>query len=158
MAIAAGLAAPDFELRDQHGTPVWLSELRGSHDVVIVFFPFAFSGVCSGELAEIRDRLDQIVDERTALLAVSCDHRYALRAYAERDGYEFPLLSDFWPHGEVSRAYGAFDEGLGCSTRVTVFVDRDGVVADTVESRIEEARDLSRYFPILERLRSGYVP
>jgi peroxiredoxin len=156
MAIAVGLAAPDFELRNQHGAPVALSSFRGHKDIVVVFYPFAFSGVCTSELAEIRDRMDQIVDERTELLAISCDHRYSLRAYAERDRYEFSLLSDFWPHGAVSRAYGAFDESLGCSARVTVVVDRSGTVAWTVERDIGDARDLDEYARVLGDLRSNY--
>ena len=109
MVIAVGQTAPEFSLRNQHGAPVAMSEFLGSKDVVLVFYPFAFSGVCTGELTEIRDRVDQIVDERTEVLAISCDPRYSLRAYADRDGLEFSLLSDFWPHGEVSRAYDAFD-------------------------------------------------
>jgi peroxiredoxin len=153
MAISVGSAAPDFSLRNQHGTPVALSEFAGVKDVVLVFYPFAFSGVCTSELEEIRERLTEIIDERTELLAVSCDHRYSLRAYAERDGYEFSLLSDFWPHGEVSRAYGVFDEAAGCAGRSTVIVDRDGVVRWTVHLEIGEARDFERYLRVLADLR-----
>jgi peroxiredoxin len=158
MAIALGSTAPDFTLPNQHGTPITLSDFSGGKDVVIVFYPFAFSGVCSGELAEIRDRLDQIVDEQTELVAVSCDHRYSLRAYSERDGFEFSLLSDFWPHGAVSQAYGAFDERLGCSGRATVVVDRAGTVRWTVHLQIGEARDFDEYRRVLADLRSDHSP
>src|SRR4051812_3510530 len=156
MAIAVGLAAPDFTLRNQDGAPVCLSEFTGIKDVVLVFYPFAFSGVCTGELAEIRDRIDQIVDERTEVVAISCDPRYSLRAYADRDGYEFSLLSDFWPHGEVSRAHGAFDGRLGCSARVTVVVDRAGTVRWTVSREIADARDFDQYAHVLNGLRADY--
>jgi peroxiredoxin len=156
MAIAVGLAAPDFELRNQHGAPVALSDFAGVKDVVIVFFPFAFSGVCTGELAEIRDRSDQIVDAHTEVLAISCDHRYSLRAYADRDRFGFSLLSDFWPHGQVSQAYGAFDDSRGCSARATVVVDRAGVVCWTVRNAIDEARDFTAYLRVLDDLRAGY--
>jgi peroxiredoxin len=156
MPIAVGLAAPDFTLRNQHGAPVTLSEFKGVKDVVIVFYPFAFSGVCTGELAELRDGIDQIVDEHTEVLAISCDHRYSLRAYADRDGYEFSLLSDFWPHGGVSRAYDAFDERLGCSARVTVVVDRAGTVRWTAHREIEQARDFDEYLRVLADLRRDY--
>jgi peroxiredoxin len=157
MAIAVGQTAPEFSLRNQHGAPVALSDFAGVKDVVIVFYPFAFSGVCTSELAEIRDRIDQIVDEHTEVLAISCDHRYSLRAYGDRDGYEFSLLSDFWPHGEVSRAYGAFDERLGCSARATVLVDRLGAVRWAVHREIGEARDFDEYLRVLHELHSDYA-
>ena len=156
MAIAVGLAAPDFSLRNQHGAHVRLSEFAGAKDVVLVFYPFAFSGVCTDELGVIRDRIDQIVDERTEVLAISCDHRYSLRAYADRGGYEFSLLSDFWPHGEVSCAYEAFDERLGCSARATVVVDRAGTVRWAVHNDIEEARNFEAYRAVLSDLRHNY--
>jgi peroxiredoxin len=156
MAIAVGRAAPDFSLRNQHGASVTLSEFAGGKDVVLVFYPFAFSGVCTDELAVVRDRIDQIVDEGAQVLAVSCDHRYSLRAYADRGGYEFSLLSDFWPHGEVSRAYEVFDERLGCSARATVIVDRAGTVRWTTHNDIEEPRDFDAYLAVLSDLRLDY--
>jgi mycoredoxin-dependent peroxiredoxin len=156
MAIAVGRTAPDFSLRNQHGAPVALSDFLGAKDVVLVFYPFAFSGVCTSELAEIRDRYDQIVDEHTELLAISCDHRYSLRAYADRDGLESSLLSDFWPHGEVARAYDVFDESLGCSARATVIVDRVGMVRWTVHNDIDEPRDFDEYVAVLHDLRGDY--
>jgi peroxiredoxin len=158
MAIAVGQTAPDFSLRNQHGAPVSLSDFFGVKDVLLVFYPFAFSGVCTSELAEMRDRLDQIVDEQTEVLAISCDHRYSLRAYADRDGYEYSLLSDFWPHGEVSRAYDVFEERLGCSARATVIVDRVGVVRWTVHNQIGDARDFDEYRRVLDTLRGDYAP
>ena len=94
--------------------------------MVLVFYPFAFSGVCTGELCEIRDNLDDFAAAAAEVLAISCDHFFSLRAYAEQDGYTFSLLSDFWPHGEVSRALDQFDEEVGCATRATLILDRDG--------------------------------
>jgi mycoredoxin-dependent peroxiredoxin len=157
MAIAVGQTAPEFSLRNQHGAPVSMSDFLGAKDVLLVFYPFAFSGVCTSELAEIRDRFDQIVDEHTEVLAISCDHRYSLRAYADRDGYEYSLLSDFWPHGAVSRAYDVFDESLGCSARATVIVDRVGVVRWTVQNEIGEARDFEEYRRVIHTLRGDYA-
>jgi peroxiredoxin len=154
--IAVGSAAPAFALPNQHGTPVALSDFEGGKDVVLVFFPFAFSSVCSAELTEIRDRSDQIVDARTEVLAISCDHRYSLRTYAERDALPFSLLSDFWPHGAVSRAYGAFDDRLGCSTRTTVIVDRAGLVRWAVTRPMGEARDFDAYLTVLADLHNHY--
>jgi len=93
--------APDFALRDQHGQVVRLSSFRGEKTVVVMFYPYAFSGVCTGELRAVRDRLPQLQSEHVALLAVSCDPMFSLRAFAEADGLGFPLLSDFWPHADV---------------------------------------------------------
>ena len=100
-----GGPAPDFTLRDQFGQDVTLSSYRGHKAVAILFYPYAFSGVCTGELTAVRDRLAEFVTFDSEVLAISCDPLYALRAFADTDGLNFPLLSDFWPHGEVSRAY-----------------------------------------------------
>ncbi len=145
MALAPGQPAPDFLLKDQHGQSVNLSSYAGRADVVVVFYPYAFSSVCSAELSAIRDRLDDLVDDETAVLGISCDPMFALRAYADRDGLRFPLLSDFWPHGEVSRAYGVFDEVLGCARRSSFVVDRAGLVRWAVHNPMGEARDIDAY-------------
>ena len=101
MAIQVGDKAPDFELKDNHGGAVRLSDFRGDKNVVLLFYPFAFTGVCTGELCELRDHLPQFADRDTQLLAVSNDSIHTLRVFAEQEGLEYPLLSDFWPHGEV---------------------------------------------------------
>jgi len=118
----------------------------------MVFFPFAFSGVCTGELEELRDQLADVADETTELLAISCDHMFSLRAFADRDGYEFSLLSDFWPHGAVSAAYGVFDATRGCPGRATVIVDRAGVVRWRVDNDISVARRIDDYRRIVNAL------
>ena len=99
---AIGDQAPDFTLKDQNGRDVSLSGFRGDKAVVVVFFPFAFSGICTGELCEIRDDLGGFVSDDVQVLTVSCDHMFTQRAYADAQGYFFPLLSDFWPHGAVA--------------------------------------------------------
>lgn len=147
-----GKQAPDFTLKNQHGESVSLNQFAGRKSVVAVFYPFAFSSVCTGELRELRDHLADFSGETTALLAISCDSMYSLRAFADRDGYDFSLLSDFWPHGEVSRKYGVFDEKLGCAHRLTVILDRDGVVQWQVENDIADARNLDDYRQTLSRL------
>src|SRR5260370_40038193 len=119
MAVEGGDMAPGFELKDQHGSPVTLSGLRGKN-VVLVFYPLAFSGVCSGELCEMRDSFPEAHREDVEALTVSVDSGYAHRAWAEKESYEFGLLSDFWPHGAVAESYGVFDEQLGVATRGTV--------------------------------------
>jgi peroxiredoxin (alkyl hydroperoxide reductase subunit C) len=152
MPLDIGRPAPDFTLKDQHGQDVSLTDFRGEKNLVLVFYPFAFSRVCTGELCELRDQIADFSDDRTALVAVSCDHMFSQRAFAERDGYSFPLLSDFWPHGAVSSAYGIFNEKAGCSGRATFIVDRDGVLRWMVENEIPQARDVEDYRKILADL------
>jgi len=129
MSRRVGDSAPDFSLRDQHGRSTALSRLRAERPVVVVFYPFAFSGVCTGELHELRDGgADRLRDAGAAVVAVSCDPMFALRAFADRDGLDFPLLSDFWPHGQTARAYGVFDETKGMAVRGSFLVDADGAL------------------------------
>ncbi|MEU0332942.1 peroxiredoxin [Streptomyces sp. NPDC006193] len=152
MAIQVGDKAPDFELKDNHGRTVRLSDLRGEKNVVLLFYPFAFTGVCTGELCELRDNLPRFTDRDTQLLAVSNDSVPTLRVFAEQEGLEYPLLSDFWPHGNVSRAYGVFDEDKGCAVRGTFIIDKEGVVRWTVVNGLPDARDLNDYIQALDTL------
>ena len=143
--LSLGGPAPDFTLRDQFGQEVRLSSYRGTKAVVIFFYPYAFSGVCTGEMAGIRDRLDEFLTFDTEVLAISCDPVYALRAFADQDGLNFPLLSDFWPHGEVSRSFDVFDEKKGCSRRSSYVIDKDGRVRWAVHNAMPEGRDLDEH-------------
>jgi peroxiredoxin len=145
MATAVGEEAPDFELQDQHGQRVRLSSLRGTKAALVVFYPWAFSRVCGGELAVLQAQLDEIAGDDVALLAVSTDPIFALRAYADQEGFTFPLLSDFWPHGAVAKAYGIFSEEVGIALRGSFLVDREGVVRWTVVNDIPDARDVDEY-------------
>ncbi|CAL9308563.1 MULTISPECIES: peroxiredoxin [Streptomyces] len=152
MTIPVGAQAPDFELKDNHGAPVRLSDFRGHRNVVLLFYPFAFTGVCTGELSEIRDRLEQFAERDAEVLAVSNDSIHTLRVFGEQEDLPFPLLSDFWPHGNVSRAYGVFDEDKGCAVRGTFVIDRQGVVRATVTSAMADARDAGEYLAALDTL------
>jgi peroxiredoxin len=131
--VAVGDTAPDFTLKDQQGNDVTLSALRGA-PVVLVFYPFTFTGVCEGELCEIRDNPGAYARNGARVLAVSCDTRHAQRVWSEQQGYTFPVLSDFWPHGAVAQAYGVFNEALGCANRGSFVIDKDGVVTATFAS------------------------
>lgn len=144
MALEVGDQAPDFTLRNQHGEDVTLSELRGKK-VVVMFYPFAFTGICTGELCEIRDRRSDFVNDDAELLSISCDSPATLKAFADAEGLTHTLLSDFWPHGDVSRAYGAFWENTGFATRATYVLDRDGVVSWSVVNGPGEARSADDY-------------
>lgn len=153
MALAPGTEAPDFTLKDQDGNDVTLSSFRGDKAVALVFYPFTFTGVCEGELCQLRDDLSDYESAGVQVLAVSCDSRHAQKVWAEREGYGFPVLSDFWPHGEVAKAYGVFNEGLGCANRGTFVIDREGVVVDAFESGgLGEARPADRYAEALAKL------
>ena len=152
MAIQVGDKAPDFELLDNHGRTVKLSDFRGEKNVVLLFYPFAFTGVCTGELCEVRDNLPKFSDRDTQVLAVSNDSIHTLRVFAEQESLEYPLLSDFWPHGEVSRAYGVFDEDKGCAVRGTFVIDKEGVVRWTVVNGLPDARDLNEYVKAIDTL------
>lgn len=152
MAIEVGTEAPDFELRDNHGRTVRLADFRGGKNVVLLFYPFAFTGVCTGELCALRDELPRFENADTQLLAVSNDSIHPLRVFAEQEGLEYPLLSDFWPHGETSRAYGVFDEDKGCAVRGTFIIDKAGTVRWSVVNGLPDARDLNDYVKALEAL------
>lgn len=140
-----GGPAPDFTLRDQFGQDVTLSSYRGQKALVLFFYPYAFSGVCTGEMAGIRDRLDEFMTFDTEALAISCDPMFALRAFADADGLNFPLLSDFWPHGDVARAYDVFDERHGAARRSSYVVDKEGVVRWAVHNADADGRDLDEH-------------
>ena len=146
-----GDLAPELELPDAHGTPVSLAGMRGM-PVVLVFFPFAFSGLCTGELCELRDNLEDFDAAGVRLLGISCDPQSTLRAWGEQEGFGFDLLSDFWPHGAVSRAYGVFDDATGIAGRGSFLVDADGVVRWATVNPRGKARDLGAYRAALAAL------
>ncbi len=152
MALEIGQTAPDFSLQSQHGETISLGRYRVKKNVVVLFYPFAFSSVCTGELVEIRDNLAALSNDASEVLAVSCDPMYSLRVFADRDGLTFPLLSDFWPHGAVARAYGVFNEQIGAAGRGTFIVDRAGVLRWQVSNELREARDLGEYRKVLAEL------
>ncbi|ACU96090.1 peroxiredoxin [Saccharomonospora viridis] len=126
MAVEVGTQAPDFTLNDYNKQEVTLSSFRGDKPVLLVFYPFAFSGICQGELCQLRDEFDQYTNVQ--VLGVSVDTPFALKAWAEQQGYQFPLLSDFWPHGEVAKKYGVFNEQAGLALRGTFLIDTEGIV------------------------------
>jgi len=152
MAVEVGQQAPDFELKDQHGSPVRLSDFRGRKNVVLVFYPLAFSGVCTGELCALRDDFPEVTRDDVVLLTVSVDSTFALRTWADRDHFDFQLLSDFWPHGAVAKLYGVFDEDKGVATRGTFIIDQAGLVRWEVVNPIPQARDIAEYQKVLAEL------
>lgn len=151
LTVRPGDVAPDFTLTDTHGTPVRLADLRGG-PVLLVFVPFAFSGTCTSELCELRDNIADFETAGVTLYAISCDPVFSLKAWAAQEGYEFELLSDFWPHGEVSRQYGVFDDERGLANRGSFLIDADGVVRWSVVNPRGQRRDLAGYKAALAAL------
>ncbi|NDH19273.1 MAG: peroxiredoxin [Actinobacteria bacterium] len=151
MALEVGTTAPDFTLRNQFGQEVSLSDFRGKK-VVVMFYPFAFTNTCTGEMCAIRDRIGDFDNDNTVMVSISCDAPASLKVFAETEGLTHQLLSDFWPHGEVSRAYEAFWEKTGFATRATYVLDRDGVIRWSVVNGPGEARNPDDYTSALAAL------
>ena len=145
MSLAIGDEAPDFTLNDQTRTPVTLSDLRGQKHVLIIFYPLAFSGVCTGELCSLRDSIESFRSDEVETFAISVDSSAATAAFAAKEGYNFPLLSDFWPHGAVADRYGVFDAQIGLAMRGTFLVDKQGIVRFAETNAIPDARDQQRW-------------
>ncbi len=136
-----GTEAPDFTLKDQNNQVVTLSSFRGDRTVLVVFYPFAFSGICTSELCAVRDDLGSFQNADVQILAISVDHPFTLKAWSDAQSYEFPLLADFWPHGQVAQAYGVFNEKAGFALRGTFLVDKTGTVQFAEVNGPGEARD-----------------
>ncbi|MCH5645382.1 MULTISPECIES: peroxiredoxin [unclassified Gordonia (in: high G+C Gram-positive bacteria)] len=132
--LPVGTRAPDFELRDQNHQVVSLERLRADGSVLVVFFPLAFTGTCQGELGHIRDNLPQFDNDALTTVAVSVGASPTHKVWSSAQGFLFPILSDFWPHGAVAQAYGVFDAERGIANRGTFLVGPDGdiVFSDVV--------------------------
>jgi peroxiredoxin (alkyl hydroperoxide reductase subunit C) len=141
MPIEVGAEAPDFVLKNQNNQEVRLSDFRGSKNVLLVFYPLAFTGTCQGELCQLRDNLNDFVNDDVQVLTVSVDSIYSHKVWADQEGYEFPLLADFWPHGAVAQAYGVFNEERGFANRGTFLIDQSGIVRFAELNQPGEARD-----------------
>jgi peroxiredoxin len=145
MTLIIGDQAPDFELTNQYGETVKLSDFRGKKPVVLVFYPLSFSGICTGELCEIRDNFAKFEKENVELLAISVDSKYVQKQFAEHEGYKFSVLADFWPHGAVAQAYGVFLEEAGISNRATFVINTDGELVAKFVTAPGQARSLDEY-------------
>ena len=152
MTVEVGAQAPDFTLKNQDGQEVSLSDFKGEKAVLLVFYPFAVSGICTGELCSVRDDLSSFQNDDVQVVGVSCDTTWSLKVWAQQEGYEFPLLSDFWPHGAVSESYGVFSADLGFAFRGTFLIDTDGVVRFAEHNGPGEARDQQGWRDALKQL------
>ena len=145
MTLIIGDHAPDFELTNQYGESVKLSDFRVKKPVVLVFYTLSFSGICTGELCEIRDNFAKFENENVELLAISVDSKYVQKQFAEHEGYKFSVLADFWPHGAVAQAYGVFLEEAGISNRATFVINTDGELVAKFVTAPGQARSLDEY-------------
>lgn len=152
MALHIGDTAPDFELSNQFGEAVKLSEVLAKKPVALVFFPLAFSGICTGELCELQENLSIFKDSGVELLGISVDSKFALKAWAEKEGYDFSILADFWPHGEIAKQYDVFVEPAGIANRATFLIDQGGVVRASIVTEPGQARDFAAYKDALAQL------
>ena len=152
MSVQVGDVAPDFELKDQTGQPVRLSDYRGKKHVLLVFYPLSFTGICHGEMCGIRDSIDAFRSDEVETIAVSVDSPFVHGRWAEEEGFDFPLLADFWPHGEVARSYGVFEDALGVALRATFLINKDGEVVYSDRNPVPEARDQAQWKAALQQL------
>jgi peroxiredoxin len=131
--IEVGQQAPDFTLRNQEGEKVSLADYRG-RKVMLVFYPADFSPVCGDQFSIYQEVKPQIDEAGAEIVGISVDSAWAHRAFQEKLGFEFTLLSDFEPKGVVARAYGSYIDRVGTANRTLVLIDEDGKVAWTYES------------------------
>ncbi|WP_067497644.1 peroxiredoxin [Actinoplanes sp. TFC3] len=141
MPIDVGSPAPSFTLKDQNNQEISLADFQGRKAVLLVFYPLAFTGTCQGELAEIQENYSEYSNDYIQVLTVSVDSVYSHKVWADREGFTFPLLADFWPHGAVAQAYGVFNDQAGFANRGTFVIDKEGVVRFAQLQGPGEARD-----------------
>ena len=153
--LGAGDEAPGFTLKDQNQQAVTLSNFRGVRNVLLVFFPLAFTGICQGELDEIRDRLSTYQNDDTATLAISVGPPPTHKIWATQSGFTFPVLSDFWPHGAVAQSYGVFNDVAGFANRGTFVVDRSGTIRFAEMKQPGESRDQAVWAGALDAVQTG---
>lgn len=147
-----GQPAPFFELANQYGESITLHQLLTHTDtghsqraLLVVFYPYAFTNVCAGELAELQDNQAAFESAGVRVVAISVDSSFALKEFSYQHGYEFDLLSDFWPHGGVARQFGVLDQGLGISWRVSFLIDSTGVITHRFASPLDQPRNVNEY-------------
>lgn len=150
MSVEIGDQAPNFSLINQFGEEVSLSDFHGKKPVVLVFYPLSFSGICTGELCELRDNFASFEDSSVELLAISVDSKFVQAKFAQQEGYKFSVLADFWPHGAVAKKYGVFLEESGIATRATFVVNKDGELVAKFVTAPGAPRSFADYKKALE--------
>ncbi|HVE62977.1 MAG TPA: peroxiredoxin [Mycobacteriales bacterium] len=151
-SVDVGQPAPDFALKDQNNEVVSLASFAGEKNVVLIFHPLAFTGICEGELCAVQSELPTFENDDVQVLSISVAPSPSHKVWANQQGFTFPLLSDFWPHGAVAQAYGCFDETKGVATRATYVIDKAGIVRWKTMNAIPDARDHAEYAKALAEL------
>ncbi|GAA3688816.1 MULTISPECIES: peroxiredoxin [Yimella] len=147
-----GEQAAAFTAKDQFGQEQTLTGLTSEKALLLVFYPFAFSGICTGELCSIRDDLSRFANDKVQVVGISCDPMFTQRAWADDQGYDFPLLSDFWPHGSIAQDYGVFNEDAGMAIRGTFLIDGSATITWSQVNGPGEARDFAGYDEAVAKL------
>jgi peroxiredoxin len=154
MSIQIGQEAPDFTLKNTDMQDVTLSSLRGQKNVVLLFVPLAFTGVCTTELCSVRDNLNSYTNLNAEVFGISVDSPFAQKAWQEKEQLNFTLLSDF--NRDVVRAYGAQYDNLlgfqGVAKRAAFVIDKEGKVR--YAEILEDAGNLPNFDRIRETLQS----
>ena len=148
MSVEIGDEAPDFTLRDQNNEKWTLSEHRG-RNIVLVFYPLSFSGVCTHELHQITDRADKFAVTNAEVVGISVDSKYVQSAFRKAEGLSATLLADFHPRGKVARQYGVFMDEWGYANRGSFVIDKEGRIAHKVVTSPTDARDADEYLTAL---------
>ncbi|MDP2012604.1 MAG: redoxin domain-containing protein [Actinomycetota bacterium] len=152
IGLAIGVQAPDFQLPDHRGGKVRLQDLREQRAVLLVFFPFAFTEVCSSEFRALQSKVKAFEHRGVTVLGISCDSPYALAEFATREQLTLDLLSDFWPHGAVCREYGVLLDDKGFAMRGSFLVNRKGNIVWSLLNGPADERDPREYENAIARL------
>lgn len=149
MPLSVGSPAPAFSLPDQEKNTVTLDDLKGKRGL-IVFIPFPFTGICDDEGCAIRDHLALLNQFDASVAVITCHAVPVTKKWSDENGFEFPVLSDFWPHGAVASEYGAFNEAVGGANRMTFVLDADGIVRKVIDSgALSIGREFDEYVAAL---------
>ncbi len=154
MSISTGQKAPDFTLFNTEKEPVKLSDMQGKKNVLLLFFPMAFTGVCTAELCSVRDDIGKYDNEKTQVYGISVDSVFTLENFKAQQNYNYPLLSDF--NKEVSTAYGAIYDSFtgmgmkGVSKRSAFIIDKAGNIQ--YAEVLENAGEVPNFSEINEKL------
>lgn len=154
MPIELGTPAPDFELGNtKSDQKVKLSDFKGKKNVVLFFFPLAFSPVCSKEMPTFEKNYKAIADKDTEIFAISVDSLWTLKAFAGKSEVSsYPMLSDFNPKGETAKKFGLYKEEAGISLRATVVIDKEGIVRFVFINELSKERDINQLLDALKNL------
>lgn len=152
MPAQVGAPAPAFSLLNQDRNTVSLDDFRGKK-TVIVFVPWPFTTICDAEVCTIRDSLATLDALDAHVLIITCHAVSVTKKWSDENGFTFPVLSDFWPHGTVAREFGTFNEKVGIANRMSFVLDSDGIVRSIINSgSLGTARESAAYIDALSEI------